>query len=312
MKNTVAGRKINRYMIGTWGWGTGTNGANIVFGKNYPECQLRETFDAAFSKGFDLWDTAEVYGNGTSERLLGNIIKNKDVMISTKHFPGRRYSSGENRIALKNSLERLGRDKADIYWLHSPVNLEENMKELAGLYKEGLIGMIGLSNGNTEQIRLSEVILKENGASLGAVQNHYSLLAMEREAPALEYCLSHNILFFGYMLLEQGALSGHYDANNHFPLLSVRGMSFGKSKFAKIQPLIDYIRSLGAKYSIDPSQIPIAWAVSKRVIPIIGLTKPSHAEALAKGTEITLRPHEIKQLETLALESGVKCKGFWE
>ncbi len=312
MRYMLEDKEVNTCMAGTWGWGSGQNGGRIVFGRSYPEQQLRETFETAITHGFNFWDTAEVYGNGTSEKLLGSLIKDKDVIISTKHFPFKNYKNGENRIALKNSLIRLGIEKADLYWLHSPVNLEENMKELAQLQKEGLIGTIGLSNGNIEQIRLAEIILRENGSYLGAVQNHYSLLTIERESSVLEYCLSHKILFFGYMILEQGALSGHYDADKHFPPLSMRGLSFGKSRFLKIQSLINYIRALGAKYCVDPSQIPIAWAVGKGVIPIVGLTKPDHAVSLGKGMNILLEPHEIRKLEALAIESGVKCKGIWE
>ena len=81
------------------------------------------------------------------------------------------------------------------------------MKEMAELYKEGLIGSIGLSNGNPEQIALACKILEENGAHLDAIQNHYSLFAMEREASTLAFCKEHGILFFGYMLLVTWNLS---------------------------------------------------------------------------------------------------------
>lgn len=312
MKYILNGKQITTCMIGTWAWGTGQNGGKIVFGSNYPEQQLIETFDTAFAHGFDFWDTAEVYGNGTSEMLLGGLIRNKEVIVSTKHFPNNKYKNGENRIALTGSLSRLGLEKVDLYWLHSPKNLEENMKELAQLKNEGLIGSIGLSNGNVEQIRYAEIILRENGCSLAAVQNHYSLLSMEREEDILSYCKNNNILFFGYMILEQGALSGHYNAERHFPTFSMRGLSFSKSKFKKIKPLTDYICELGKKYDVDSSQIPIAWAVSKDVIPIVGLTKPTHARSLSKGLNVGLKPQEIRRLEKLALDSGVKCKGIWE
>lgn len=312
MKYVLNDKEIDTCMIGTWAWGTGSNGGKIVFGKNYDEHQLKETFETAYNIGFDFWDTAEVYGMGTAEQLLGGFIKDKEVTISTKHAPNKKYKEGENRTSLMASLERLGIDKVDLYWLHAARNIRENMKELAQLQKEGLIGSIGLSNAGIDEIRLAEITLGENGTKLDAVQNHYSLLAMEREAEVLEYCKSKNILFFGYMILEQGALSGHYDAKNHFPFFSMRGFSFGKGKFKKIQSLIEYIRELGEKYSVDPSQIPIAWAVSKGVIPIVGLTKPSHAKSLNAGLTTILSAKEISELEELALRSGVKCKGVWE
>ena len=312
MRYRLSGKTIDTCMIGTWAWGTGNNGGKIVFGRNYDEQQLRDTFEAAYDLGFNFWDTAEVYGMGSAEQLLGSLIKDREVILSTKHFPGRKYHSGENRKALCGSLDRLGVDKVDIYWLHSPVNVAENMKEMAALQAEGLIGSIGLSNGSTDQIRLADMVLRANGSSLAAVQNHYSLLSIEREAKALEFCRKKEILFFGYMILEQGALSGHYDAENHFPLLSMRGLSFGKERFRRIQPLIDYIRALGTKYGVDSAQIPTAWAIAKGVIPIVGLTKPSYASALNAGMTVILSDEEIAKLEELALDSGVKCKGLWE
>lgn len=312
MEYTLNGKTQTTCMIGTWAWGTGSNGGKMIFGKSYSEEQLAETFRAAYDAGFTFWDTAEVYGMGTSEKLLGSLIKDKEVTLSTKHFPGKKHKDGECRAALEASLERLGVDCVDLYWLHSPQNLEQNMKELAECQKAGLAKSIGLSNGSAAQIQLADEVLRANGSRLAAVQNHYSLLAIEREAEALQYCADNGILFFGYMILEQGALSGHYDARHRFPRFSMRGFSFGKGKFKRIQSLIDYERELAAKYAVDCAQIPIAWAVAKGVIPIVGLTKAGHAASLNDGLRLSLADHEIAALEQLALASGVTCKSVWE
>ncbi len=312
VKEILRNKNDTLCMIGTWAWGSGPNGGKIVFGNHYNEQQLRDTFECAYNAGFTVWDTAEVYGMGSSERLLGSLIADKEVSISTKHFPYRHYRKGENRDAVNASLERLGREKIDIYWLHSPRNIEQNMKELAILQKEGLIERIGLSNGNLAQIRRAQITLEEFGTHLFAVQNHYSLLTIERENKILRYCQKNGIFFYGYMILEQGALSGHYDKDHRFPSMSLRAASFKKSKFKKIQPLIEYIRELAVKYETDSSRIPVAWAVYNGVIPILGITKPTHAENLLDGLEIELKSYEIKQLEKLALKSGVRCKGIWE
>lgn len=250
---------------------------------------------------------------GTSEKLLGKFIKGKtDMVISTKHFPNKKYINGENEKAIKGSLERLNIEYIDLYWLHSPKALKENMQELAKCVNKGLIKNIGLSNCSVEQIKEANEILKQNKTKLYAVQNHFSLLCMERETEILEYCKRNGIIFFGYMTLEQGALSGHYDENHHFPLLSMRGLAFGKRKFKRIKYLLNYIKELAVKYNIDSSQIPIAWTISKGVFPIVGLTKSRHAKSLKQGIDISLTDDEIKKLEELAVASGVKCKGMWE
>lgn len=313
MELILNNKTVTPCMIGTWAWGPGYNGSKMVFGETNSEEQLKETFETAYANGLNFWDTAEVYGMGTSEKLLGKFIEGKDdIAISTKHAPGKKYKNGENENAIKGSLERLNIKYIDLYWLHSPRALKENMKELAECLKKGLIKNIGLSNCNVEQIKEANEVLKQNGTKLYAIQNHYSLLAMEREAEILEYCKNNDIIFFGYMTLEQGALSGHYDEKNHFSLFSMRGLSFGKGKFKKIKYLLNYIKELGVKYDVDPSQIPIAWTISKGVFPIVGVTKSKHAKSLKQGISISLTDEEIKKLEELALASGVKCKGMWE
>ena len=128
----------------------------------------------------------------------------------------------------------------------------------------------------------------------------------------IPFCKENDILYFGYMILEQGALSGHYDLQHPFPAFSLRGISFGKKKFKKVSPLIEWERKLTEKYRVDVSQIPIAWALAKQVVPIVGLTRPQHAQALEKGVRVELLLQEIQELESLAQKSGVTCRGIWE
>ena len=314
MHYILNGKELSCCAVGTWAWGTGANGSKIVFGNKPDETRLSETFSTATDLGFCLWDTAEVYGAGTSEALLGKLIaeRSANVILSTKHLPASRYKKGECRRALEGSLKRLRRDSIDIYWLHSPKNIEQNMAELASLQNEGLVRSIGLSNGSVYDIRLADIVLRENGASLAAIQNHFSLLSIERESKVLTYCKKHDITFFGYMILEQGALTGKYNENHPFPAFSVRSMSFSRSKFRKIAPLIAEMKKLGEHYGVDTSQIAIAWAVAKGVVPIIGLTKPEQAVSLAQGMNVNLSSEEADKLERLALDCGVTCKGFWE
>ncbi|MEE0060707.1 MAG: aldo/keto reductase [Acutalibacteraceae bacterium] len=300
--------------IGTWAWGTGMNGSKMVFGNNYSEEQLAKTFETAYDKGFVLWDTAEVYGMGNSEKILGKCIKNKEnAILSTKYLPDKKYNKGKLEQSLNNSLSRLGVDSVDLYWLHQPFCLEENIIEAVEQLKNGKIKSLGLSNCTFEQAKTADKLLKKHGFSLSAVQNHYSLLAMSAEQNKLiSWCNKNNVLYFGYMILEQGALTGSYSSKRMFPIFSIRRMSFGKKKFKKIEPLLDYQKQLADKYSVKPSQIPIAWSIHKGIIPIIGLTKPEYALALVDGVKIQLKNDEIDQLEKLAKQSGVVCKGSWE
>lgn len=309
----INGKRLPDCMIGTWAWGKGVNGSRMIFGKTYSEEQLVETFRTACEAGFCLWDTAEVYGMGNAERILSRCIEGKrEVVISTKHMPGKRYKKGEIEKAVDGSRQRLGIDKIDLYWLHEPFALQENMQELSECVRKGKIKEIGLSNCSIAQIKESEEVLRQNGFRLFGVQNHFSLLAMEGQKGIIEYCSQNRIVYFGYMVLEQGALSGNYDAKHPFPAVSLRGLSFSKRKFKKIQPLIEYERELAAKYRVEVSQIPIAWSLHYNIVPIIGLTKPKYVKPLLSGMKLELSAEETERLEQLALDSGVKCKGVWE
>lgn len=301
-------------MIGTWSWGTGMNGSQIVFGKKYSKEHLMETFKIAYDCGFKMWDTAEVYGMGSAEKILGNCIEAvSDIFLSTKHLPGKKYKEGEVHTSVKNSLERMGVEKIDLYWLHQPYCLEENLSEVVSCLKEGKILQVGLSNCNLKEVKQAYNFLKNHGFKLSAVQNHFSLLSMgEEQQKIIKFCKEKGMQYYGYMVLEQGALSGHYSAQHPFPFFSMRGFSFSKKKFIKIEKLLEYQKKLADTYQVDTSQIPIAWAVSKGIIPIVGLTKPGHAKELAKGMEVKLTSQEVEKLEKYAKESGVLCKGSWE
>lgn len=313
MYKSLNQKTIPQCMIGTWAWGKGMNGSKMIFGKSYSKQQLIDTFCTAYESGFTFWDTAEVYGMGNAEKIVGECMKKYDsVILSTKHMPGIKYKAGAITKAANGSLERLGIESIDLYWLHKPFALRKNLQEMICLMKEGKIKNVGVSNCNLAQIKEAKAVLEESGMKLAAVQNHYSLLCMEDDQEIIPFCNENDILYFGYMILEQGALSGHYDIQHPFPAFSLRGISFGKKKFRKIKLLIEWEKELAEKYEVDTSQIPIAWALAKQVVPIVGLTKPEHAQALEKGVKVKLLPQEIQKLEQLAKESGVKCRGIWE
>ena len=117
------------------------------------------------------------------------------------------------------------------------------------------------------------------------IKNSNGIIVSEKEKLQLEtneLIIENDIIFFGYMVLEQGALSGHYDEKNPLPRFSYRGLVFRKKKFRKISKLLDFQRELAVQYDVDASQIPIAWAIAKGVVPIVGLTKKRHANELSQ------------------------------
>ena len=299
-------------LIGTWAWGSGYNGASMVFGKKTDEEILKQSFDEAVKHGFIKWDTAAVYGMGSCEKLLGNLMEGReDIYISTKFFPGKKYKEGALTKSFAESMERLKRDSADLFWIHVPKNLEANIKEAIPLMKEGKIKSLGISNVSLQHIKIAEEILAKEGLKLGAVQNHFSLLRNDQQ-PIINYCNGNGIMYCAYMVLEQGALSGHYSAEKHFPTFSMRNFSFPKSKFKKIEGLLSVMKEIADKYEIDSSQIPILWTIAKGAVPIVGITKPSHAVKLAEAININLTDEEITRIEEEAGKTGIRQQGSWE
>ena len=280
---------MKEILIGTWAWGTGSNGSSIVFGKKQDPEMLKQSFEKAVKLGFLNWDTAAVY-----EKMPKNCT-----------------SPLEFRLSFENSMTRLGRKNADLYWIHVPNNLTQNLDEAIVLLKEKRIKSIGISNVSLAHIRLAEEKLEKEGLKLGAVQNHFSLLRNDQQ-PIIDYCNSKGIRYYAYMVLEQGALSGNYSAKNHFPTLSMRNFAFPKSKFVKIEKLLDVMKDIADKHNIDRSQVPILWVLSKGAIPIVGITKPSHAEKLAAALNVDLTKEELLQIEKEASDTGIRQQGVWE
>ena len=299
-------------MIGTWAWGPGFNGSKQVFGNNYDEEILRETFERAVNLGLTRWDTAAVYGMGSCEKLLGKFINGRDdIFISTKFFPDKKFREGALEKSFHESMTRLNLKSADLFWIHKPNNLTQNLQEAVPLLQDGRIRSIGISNVSLKDIRTAEDILSREGLSLGAVQNHFSLLRNDQQ-PLIDYCNSKGITYYAYMVLEQGALSGRYNVTCPFPLLSMRRLAFPKSKFRKIESLLKLMEQTALKYNIDKSQIPVLWVIAKGAVPIIGITKPVYAERLAEALQVDLTPEEIEQLTSEAAATGIRQQGSWE
>ncbi|MBQ4218826.1 MAG: aldo/keto reductase [Eubacteriales bacterium] len=299
-------------MIGTWAWGPGFNGSKQVFGNNYDEEILRETFERAVNLGLTRWDTAAVYGMGSCEKLLGKFINGRDgIFISTKFFPDKKFREGALEKSFHESMTRLNLKSADLFWIHKPNNLTKNLQEAVPLLQDGRIRSIGISNVSLKDIRTAEDILSREGLSLGAVQNHFSLLRNDQQ-PLIDYCNSKGITYYAYMVLEQGALAGRYNVTCPFPLLSMRRLAFPKSKFRKIESLLKLMEQTALKYNIDKSQIPVLWVIAKGAVPIIGITKPVYAERLAEALQVDLTPEEIEQLTSEAAATGIRQQGSWE
>lgn len=314
MKDTeLTKNTIPPVMIGTWSWGTGFVGGNTIFGNSLEIEELKPVYDKAVANGLYAFDTAPVYGSGASETILGQCIKEEQVIISTKFMPFWLQSKDKMKKSLEKSLERLQLQQADIFWVHIPRNVKKWTTELIPLMKTHKIKCAGVSNHNLKEILQAKKILEDAGLQLTAVQNHFSLLYQAcNDNGILNWCHKNNILFFSYMVLEQGALTSKYNKDHPFPKKTRRARAFSKNTLEKIEPLIHTLKSFANKYNVEVADIAIAYAINKQTIPIIGVTKEHHIDSIVRALTITLLPEEIVLLENVAKDTKVSIKGFWE
>ena len=307
---------MSKIALGTWAWGAGAFGGGSVFGSNTNVENLKPVFDAAMKAGLNLWDTATVYGMGESEKILASLAKDykrEEVEISTKFTPqlAEVYENSVEKMA-EASLERMGLDYIDIYWIHNPMDVERWTPGLIPLLKSGKVKRVGVSNHNIAEIKRANEILGEAGFKVSAVQNHFSLLYRSSEkGGVLDYCKEIGIEFWAYMVLEQGALSGKYNKENPLPAESDRGKKYNPV-LDQLSALTDEMKKIGAQYNASCSQVGIAWAIAKGTLPIIGATKERHVIEAAEAAKIQLKAEEVARLEQLADATGVDTRGGWE
>ena len=248
---------------------------------------------------------------------LGKLIRQyprEDIIISTKFTPQiADEQSAEPVTAMLNaSLERLGVQDIDIYWIHNPADVERWTPGLIPLLQSGKVKQVGVSNHSLKQISRVNEILKPAGFSVSAVQNHYSMLyRSSEEAGILDYCHQNNMTFFAYMVLEQGALSGRYDSQHPMPAGSDRAETYN-NVLPQLEKLTAAMKEMGDQKNASVAQIAIAWAIAKGTLPIIGVTKVDHVTDASRAAEIQLSADEMVTLEELAKATGVDTRGAWE
>ena len=302
--------------LGAWSWGAGAAGGDQVFGNHLSTEDLRLVFEKAMECGLTLWDTAAVYGEGSSERILGSFVKDvkrEDIILSTKFTPQIASALPDAMQEMLNgSKERLHTDVIDVYWIHNPMDVEKWTPDLIPLAKSGQIREVGVSNHNLAEIKRVSEILSAEGLKISAVQNHFSLLHRSSErAGILEYCKENGMTFYAYMVLEQGALTGRFDQAHPFPEGTGRGEAYN-SHLKELEALVGELQQIGAQHNASPAQIAMAWAIAKGTLPIIGVTKVKQVEEAAKAVQISLTAEEVSRLEKLGDETGVHTLREWE
>lgn len=306
-------KTLPKIALGAWAWGN-----DGTFGNNFTADSLRPIFDTAMKNGLNLWDTAYAYGMGTSEKVLAGFIKDiprESVIVSDKFTP--QCADASSPTAMKDMIEMqldlMELDCFDIYWIHNVWNAPNWTEELAKYFEgKNNVPLLGVSNHNLAEIKQADEILKAHGLKLSAVQNHYSLINRSSEdSGILEYCKENGIYFFAYMVLEQGALSGKYDTAHPMPEGSARARTYNPV-LDKLEILNAELKKLAEKYNVGTAQIPVAWAIEKGTLPIIGVTKENQVEDAVKACNVVLTADEVAELEKVADSLELNVIRMWE
>jgi aryl-alcohol dehydrogenase-like predicted oxidoreductase len=280
-----------QFGTGTWAWG---DRLFWGYGRGYNDDDLRAVFDASLSAGVDLFDTAEVYGQGRSEVLLGRFIQESGqrVRIATKFMPYPwRLSRSRLKKALLASLKRLGREKVELYQIHmpfAPLKIETWVEAMGDVVQAGLVDAVGISNYDRDQTQRSYDTLIHLGIPLASNQVEYHLLNRKIEKNGLlKHCQDLGVTVLAYSPLAQGLLTGKFTVEN--PPRGAR--SRGARLLVKMQPLLKLLRQIGADHAgKTPGQVALNWVMRKGTYAIPGAKNQKQMEENlgALGWELTV------------------------
>lgn len=315
MKYTLL--KNTELKVSQIGLGTNAVGGHNLF-QNLNENDGKDLVRAALNNGVNFVDTADLYGFGRSEELVGEVLKEfqrDDLIVATKGGQ-RRLEDGsvkpDNqpeylRKAIENSLRRLQLDYIDLYYLHMPDNktpFSESIGELVRLKEEGKIRAIGISNVSIDQLKEANT-----HGDISALQSPYNMLERSAESELLAYCIKNNISFIPYGPLAFGLLGGGFtkdskldsqDWRNSLPL-------FERNQFPNTLEIVEKLKVVATQKGISLPNLALAWLLEQEGVPAVipgGKRKERILENI-QASEISLSKEELNIINGI-LNSNLK------
>lgn len=286
--------------VGTWSWGD-----RLIwgYGRGYSDQDIHQAFDVSVAAGVRLFDTAEVYGQGRSEQLLGEFLKTspQPLYVATKFMPYPwRLSRGALLRALKGSLTRLGLAQVDLYQIHQPlppVNVETWMNAMTEAVQAGLTREVGVSNYERNWTQRAYDALAREGIHLASNQVEYSLINRKVEKNGLlKQCQELGVRLIAYSPLGMGLLTGKYTPDQ--PPSGMRGARYGRAFLERMTPLLTLMKRIGSDHAgKTPAQIAINWTICKGSLPIPGAKTIAQAEQNAGAVNWRLTDEEVAALD---------------
>lgn len=295
-------------VVGYGAWEAG----GTSWGAAPPDEQTIEAIHKGLDAGMTWVDTAEIYGHGRSEELVGRALRGRDdVMVFTKVAPaesGTGFDPASVRKAAEASLKRLGRDVIDLYQLHWPdeeVPVEETWEAVAGLVDDGLVRWIGVSNFDRDLIERCLAI-----RHVDSLQQQHSMLHRDDEG-LFAWCASKGVGVLAYGPLAFGLLTGAITAETTFDDDDWRsgrlgtdgyyGQLFAPGKIERNLAAVEKLSEVAARVGAKPAQLALAWIVAHdwATAAIAGSRSPKHTVENAEAGDLSLGPDDLEEIETI-------------
>ncbi len=263
---------------------------------------------AGYEAGINFFDTAEGYGEGHSETLVGRFlteIADPEIYVATKVGEGN-MSASKLRHACEASLQRLGREKIDLYQVHWPsgtwgsplVPIEETMNELVKLKDEGKIGSIGVSNFDAQQIQEASKF-----CHIDSLQPPYSLFFQPyKENGTLDFCLSHEIGVIPYSPLAQGLLTGKFNLHNRPSDNRSGNQLFKDPTYGLALDAVEELKLMAQKYDATTGNLALAWLLSQPGVTsaIVGSRNAEQISDTSKAASLKIEPNDMNKIAEIA------------
>jgi aryl-alcohol dehydrogenase-like predicted oxidoreductase len=301
--------EVSRIILGCGNFG-GIGSAPEFFGQGEDEDEAFRIMDAAWSLGITMFDTADAYGGGRSEAMIGNWMSSRGYrpQLTTKTFNpmerGADHGLSRSRVTrqIESSLDRLGVDHIDLYLAHEfdpDTPLEETVATFAGLVEVGLIKSWGVSNVDAEQLRSVLALAKP-----AAVQNSYSLLERSDEAEVLGLCDAFDIAYTPFSPLAGGWLTGKYKRDEPAPAGSRMTMRPGPYEHLQRErtfDALDRFAEIAQRRGADSSTLAIAWVLAQPAVTavVVGPRRPEQLDAAVRAADTSLSKAEADELAGL-------------
>lgn len=294
-------RKLRDLTVSAIGYGC--MGFSHGYGALPPKSEAIRLMRKAYDLGCTCFDTAEGYGAGENEELVGAAlepIRDKVVIVTKLHIRNEGDIRAQIESRLDASLKRLRTDHVDLYFQHR-VNQDIPVEEVAGimgeLIQKGKIWGWGQSQATAEEIRRANTV-----TPLTAVQSEYSMMERGFEKEVIPACEELGIGFMAFSPMASGFLSGKYNQDSQYSGDDVRRVitRFSRENVAANQPLLDMLNGFAAQKRVTPAQLSLAWMLRKKdfIVPIPGMRTDARLEENLGAANVTLTAEEFQAIET--------------